>query len=109
MNGNHEFDLFREMMANVAPMQQDTIEKSAGDHQPSESQLARQLSAQKMTESDLNYLSIDDATMLKPDDVVSYKRPGIQDGVLESFASENTISKRDLIYTNFLLKKLAKN
>ena len=37
-----------------------------------------------MSESDLNYLSIDDATMLKPDDVVSHKRPGIQDGVLEA-------------------------
>ncbi|AMG31274.2 DNA endonuclease SmrA [Grimontia hollisae] len=81
MNGNNEFDLFREMMADVAPIKHDTVERTQQSHQPTDAQLARQLAAQSLSESDPEYLSLDYAKMVKPDDIVAFKRPGVQDGV----------------------------
>ncbi|SFP83227.1 DNA-nicking endonuclease, Smr domain [Enterovibrio norvegicus DSM 15893] len=81
MNGNNESDLFREMMADVAPIAHDTVEKVSQPHKPTDAQLARQTAAQKLSDSNPEYLSLDYAEMLKPDDVVTFKRPGVQDGV----------------------------
>ncbi|RXJ73875.1 DNA endonuclease SmrA [Veronia nyctiphanis] len=81
MNGNNDTDLFREMMADVAPMSNDIVEPEAKAHKPSEAQLARQLAAQSLNEGDPEYLSLEFARMLKPDDIIAFKRPGVQDGV----------------------------
>ncbi len=81
MNGQNEFDLFRETMTDVQPMQHDTVETEIAQHEPTEAQLARQLSAQALSEGDSDALSLEHANMLKPEDVVSFKRPGVQDGV----------------------------
>ena len=80
MSDNDELDLFREMMADVSPLQQDTVTLSA-QHQATEAQLARRLAAQTLSDSDPEYLSLDYAKMLKPDDMVEFKRDGVQDGV----------------------------
>ncbi|WP_083539560.1 DNA endonuclease SmrA [Enterovibrio coralii] len=81
MNGNNEFDLFREMMSDVAPIKHDTVDTTAQAHKPTEAQLARQEAAQSLSEGDPEYLSLDYAKMLKPDDIVAFKRSGVQDGV----------------------------
>lgn len=80
MSENNEFDLFREMMADVAPLAQDKVQVTQ-KHQVSEAQLARRLAAQTLSDSDPEYLSLDYAKMLKPDDMVEFKRSGVQDGV----------------------------
>lgn len=80
MSDNNELDLFREMMADVSPIKQDQVEL-VHKHQVTESQLARRLAAQTLSESDPEYLSLDHATMLKPDDMVAFKRDGVQEGV----------------------------
>ncbi|MBV1843053.1 DNA endonuclease SmrA [Photobacterium ganghwense] len=80
MSENNEFDLFREMMADVAPLTQDKVQVTQ-KHQVSEAQLARRLAAQTLSDSDPEYLSLDYAKMLKPDDMVEFKRSGVQDGV----------------------------
>lgn len=80
MSDNDELDLFREMMADVSPIQQDTVKLST-QHQTTEAHLARRLAAQTLSDSDPEYLSLDYANMLKPDDVVEFKRDGVQDGV----------------------------
>ncbi|KKD58582.1 DNA mismatch repair protein MutS [Grimontia sp. AD028] len=69
------------MMADVAPIKHDTVDNSQQSHKPTEAQLARQLAAQSLSEGDPEYLSIDYAKMLKPDDIVAFKRAGVQDGV----------------------------
>jgi len=51
-----DFELFHQMMGDVKPIKQDTA-------------------------NDPDYLSIDHAPMLKPDDHVEFKRDGVQDGV----------------------------
>lgn len=81
MNGNNESDLFREMMADVTPIKNDTVDNSMQDHQPTEAQIARQISAQSLSHNDTEYLSLEYAEMLKPDEIISFKRAGVQDGV----------------------------
>lgn len=81
MSDKNEFDLFREMMSDVDPIEQDKVETQPASHQPTEAQLARQQAAQKLADSDPEYLSLDYATMVKPDEVMAYKRAGVQEGV----------------------------
>ncbi|WP_318462013.1 DNA endonuclease SmrA [Photobacterium leiognathi] len=80
MSDNNEFDLFKEMMADVAPIKQDTVTISQ-KYAVSESQLARRIAAQSLAESDSEYLSLDNATMVKPDDMIEFKRDGVQEAV----------------------------
>lgn len=80
MSENDELDLFREMMADVAPIKQDQVEVTH-KHQVTEAQLARRLAAQTLSDGDPEYLSLDYANMVKPDDMLAFKRDGVQEGV----------------------------
>ncbi|MBD8511749.1 DNA endonuclease SmrA [Photobacterium sp. CAU 1568] len=81
MSDQDELDLFREMMADVAPLEQDKVPPEK-KHQITDAQLARQAAAQSLADSDPEYLSLDYVTMVKPDDMLDYKRDGVQDGVI---------------------------
>ncbi|BDR33602.1 Smr domain protein [Photobacterium damselae subsp. damselae] len=81
MSDNNELDLFREMMADVSPIKQDTVEVT-NKFNVTDAQLARQLAAQTLSDSDPEYLSIDYAKMVKPDDMLEFKRDGVQEGVI---------------------------
>lgn len=63
MSDNNELDLFREMMADVSPIKQDTVEVT-NKFNVTDAQLARQLAAQTLSDSDPEYLSIDYARWL---------------------------------------------
>ncbi|MDX1302755.1 DNA endonuclease SmrA [Photobacterium sp.] len=80
MSDNDESDLFREMMADVSPLKQDQVE-TQHKYQVTEAHIARQIAAQSLTDSDPEYLSLDYANMLKPEDMVEFKRDGVQEGV----------------------------
>ncbi|MEC6897795.1 DNA endonuclease SmrA [Photobacterium sp. NCIMB 13483] len=77
MMSNNELDLFKEMMADVAPIKQDTI-LIQQKYQVSEAQLARRLAAQTLANGNIDYLSLDNANMVKPDDMIEFKRDGVQ-------------------------------
>ena len=74
---NNELDLFKEMMGDVAPIKQDTI-LIQQKYQVSEAQLTRRLAAQTLANGNIDYLSIDNANMIKPDDMIEFKRDGVQ-------------------------------
>lgn len=74
---NNELDLFKEMMADVAPIKQDTV-LIQQKYQVSEAQLARRLAAQTLANGNIDYLSLDNAKMIKPDDMIEFKRDGVQ-------------------------------
>ncbi|WP_268840588.1 DNA endonuclease SmrA [Photobacterium iliopiscarium] len=74
---NNELDLFKEMMVDVAPIKQDTI-LIQQKYQVSEAQLTRRLAAQTLANGNIDYLSIDNANMIKPDDMIEFKRDGVQ-------------------------------
>ncbi|MCD9464024.1 DNA endonuclease SmrA [Photobacterium phosphoreum] len=79
---DREFDLFKEMMADVAPIKQDTI-LIQHKYQVSEAQLARRLAAQTLANNNIDYLSLDTAKMVKPDDMIEFKRDGVQQAVFK--------------------------
>jgi len=80
MSDNNKLDLFREMMADVSPLEQDQVEITQ-KYQITETHLARQTAAQTLTESDPEYLSLDNVIMRKPEDIIEFKRDGVQEGV----------------------------
>ncbi|EDN55818.1 Smr domain protein [Vibrio antiquarius] len=80
MSHDDDFDLFQQMMGDVKPITQDTAEHKKV-HQVTEAQLAKREAAIWLTEDDPEYLSLDHAEMLKPEDFVEFKRDGVQDGV----------------------------
>ncbi len=75
-----DFDLFQQMMGDVKPLHNDTAELKKAHH-VSDAQLAKREAAIWLTEDDPEYLSIDHAPMIKPDDIIEFKRDGVQDGV----------------------------
>lgn len=75
-----DFDLFQQMMGDVKPITHDTAELKKS-HTVTDSQLAKRESAVTIGEGDPDYLSIDNAPMLKPNDIIEYKRDGVQEGV----------------------------
>ena len=75
-----DFDLFQQMMEDVSPIEQDTIEVSKV-YQLTEAQLAKRAAAETIQEGEPDYLSLDSAPMIKPEDIIEFKRNGVQDGV----------------------------
>ncbi len=82
MTDNNDVDLFRSMMADVAPIPQDKVQQEK-KYKLTDAQRARQAAAQTLSESSVEYLSIDYADMLKPDEHIAFKRDGVQEGVFK--------------------------
>ncbi|WP_413111928.1 DNA endonuclease SmrA [Thaumasiovibrio sp. DFM-14] len=82
MTINDEMALFKEMMADVAPISQDKVQQEK-KHRVTDAQRARQAAAQTLSESTPEYLSINYANMVKPDDHLAFKRDGVQEGVFK--------------------------
>jgi len=80
MSHDDDFGLFQQMMGDVKPIKQDTTEHKK-QHTITDAQLAKREAAIWLTEDDPEYLSIDHAEMLKPDDIIEFKRDGVQTGV----------------------------
>ncbi|TOG46628.1 DNA endonuclease SmrA [Vibrio parahaemolyticus] len=80
MSHDDDFELFQQMMGDVKPINQDTAEHKKV-HQVTDAHIAKREAAIWLTEDDPEYLSLDHAEMLKPDDFVEFKRDGVQDGV----------------------------
>lgn len=80
MSNDDDFALFQAMMGDVKPIEQDTAEHQK-QHRVTEAQLAKREAAIWLTDHDPEYLSLDHATMLKPEDMIEFKRDGVQEGV----------------------------
>jgi DNA-nicking Smr family endonuclease len=80
MSQEEDLDLFQQMMGDVKPLTQDTAELKK-EHHVSDAQLARREAAMNLADDDPEYLSLDHAPMLKPDDLIEFKRSGVQEGV----------------------------
>lgn len=80
MSSQDDFDLFQQMMGDVKPLANDTVELKKS-HQATESQIAKREAALWLSEQDPEYLSIDYVPPVKPEDIIAFKRDGVQDGV----------------------------
>ncbi len=81
MSHDDDFALFQEMMGDVKPLNGNDKVEHKTNHNVTEAQLAKREAAMCLTEGDPEYLSIDHAPMLKPDDIIEYKQDGVQSGV----------------------------
>ncbi|MFH0257190.1 DNA endonuclease SmrA [Vibrio rumoiensis] len=80
MTDDNDLDLFQQMMGDVKPIKQDTTIRIK-ERTITEAHLARRQAAVSLAEEYDEYLSLDNAPMLKPDDILEYKKDGVQDGV----------------------------
>jgi len=80
MSQHDDFELFQQMMEDVKPIRQDTAELKK-QHQVTETHLTKQRAAMWLSEQEPDYLSLDHAVMLKPEDIIAFKRDGVQEGV----------------------------
>lgn len=80
-----DFEFFKQEMADVKPLQQKkttaTGAPAAGEQAPTEAQLARREAAVRENLRDPNILTMDYIEQVGPHDLLSFKRPGIQEGV----------------------------
>ncbi|EKO3557337.1 MULTISPECIES: DNA endonuclease SmrA [Vibrio] len=77
---NDDLELFQQMMDDVKPLAHDVAQLNK-PHTITEAQLAKRQAAITLSTQEPDYLSIDCAAMLKPNDIIEYKKAGIQDGV----------------------------
>lgn len=75
-----DLNLFQQMMGDVKPIEQDTTIK-VKDRALTEAHLARRQAAVSLADQNEEYLSLDNAPMFKPNDILEYKKDGVQDGV----------------------------
>lgn len=81
MNGNNDSDLYREMMANITPITHDTVDNRVQAQSASSSLAVCQPPSYPLSHEDTEHLSLEHANMLKPDEIISYRRDGVQDAV----------------------------
>ncbi|WP_199609411.1 DNA endonuclease SmrA [Flocculibacter collagenilyticus] len=79
-----ELSLFLEEMNDVKPLS--TSDKHTFNHDfvVTEAQLERQKAAQKEIEDDINHLSNEYVELVEPDEILSFKRGGVQEGVFKN-------------------------
>lgn len=81
---DEELDLFLQEMAGVKRLNADALADLNGEHNPSLAQLARRKAAEQEMEYDPNYLTMEYVDLVAPDDVIAYKKDGVQDGVYKN-------------------------
>lgn len=81
MPNSDDLSLFQKMMEDVKPLTQNTTLHISAKPKTTEAQLARRIAAQSLNDNDPDYLSTDHAPMVHPDDIIEFKRDGVQEGV----------------------------
>lgn len=81
---NDDLDIFMREMAGVRKLEQDVLMAENGESAPSLAQLARRKAAEQEPEYDADYLSMEYVDLVKPDEVLAYKKDGVQDGVYKN-------------------------
>ncbi len=82
--GSDEDDLFRREMSGVQPLRREQREAVRSAKKPSDSDMVlarRRLAAVRVDEPDRNVLTLEGMAPLDPWYVLSYQRPGVQNGV----------------------------
>ena len=77
-----EFDLFQQEVAGIKPLKQDAV-MSANAALNEAAKQARQQAAEQHRATSQDYLSLDQVKLLHPDDIVSFKKTGLQQGVFK--------------------------
>lgn len=76
-----EFELFRREMTGVTPLEGDDVADVRTAFTPTLAQVERRKAAEQQAEDDLNYLSMEFVDLVEPEDVLEFRRDGVQHGV----------------------------
>ena len=79
-----DFTLFLQEMADVKRLKTDVLIDENGEQQPTLAQLARRKAAELEPEYDANYLKMEYVDLIAPDEVLAYKKDGVQEGVYKN-------------------------
>lgn len=80
-----EDNLFMAEMGDVKPLKNSSEEVFFGKkNTPDDAQVARRLAAEASDKKDLNFLSTESVSLVTPDDILSYKKDGVQQGVFKN-------------------------
>ncbi len=79
-----DLELFLQEMADVKPLKADVLTDVNGEQAPTLAQLARRKAAELEPEYDANYLSMEYVDLVMPDQVLAYKKDGVQEGVYKN-------------------------
>lgn len=77
-----DFETFRQQMADVKPLSNNDV-VTPKKAKPTAAQEARRKAAEQHLEDDINYLSMEFVDLIAPEDVVEYRRDGVQHGVFK--------------------------
>ncbi|RUO61904.1 DNA endonuclease SmrA [Pseudidiomarina insulisalsae] len=77
-----DFDEFRQQMADVTPIKNDDV-IAPRKARPTAAQEARRKAAEKQLEDDINYLSMEFVDLVEPEELVEFRRDGVQHGVFK--------------------------
>lgn len=98
---NEDLEIFLQEMSGVKRLRTDVLADDNGSTAPTLSQLARRQAAQQEPEYDANYLSMEYVDLVKPDEILAYKKDGVQEGVYKNLR----LGKYQLDATLMLLGK----
>lgn len=77
-----DFAEFRQQMADVKPIDNDDV-IPVQKAKPTAAQEARRQAAERRLEDDINYLSMEFVDLVEPEELVEYRRDGVQHGVFK--------------------------
>lgn len=77
-----EFAEFRQQMADVKPITNDDV-VPVKKAKPTATQEARRQAAERQLEDDINYLSMEFVDLVEPEELVEFRRDGVQHGVFK--------------------------
>jgi DNA-nicking Smr family endonuclease len=83
-NDEAELELFLQEMSGVKRLDTDVLAGENGAASPTLAQLARRKAAELEPEYDPNYLSMEYVDLVKPDEILAYKKDGVQEGVYKN-------------------------
>ena len=81
---NDELEMFLQEMSGVKRLDADVLADENGAGSPTLAQLARRKAAELEPEYDPNYLSMEYVDLVKPDEILAYKKDGVQEGVYKN-------------------------
>lgn len=76
-----EFELFRQEMVDVTPLVGEEVADIKKAFEPTLAQRERRLAAERQLEEDTNFLSTEYVDLVHPDDILEFRRDGVQTGV----------------------------
>ncbi|EKE82106.1 DNA endonuclease SmrA [Idiomarina xiamenensis] len=78
-----EFELFRQEMKGVTPLAGEQVADIKQAFQPTLAQQERRRAAEQKLEQDRNFLSTEYVDLVDPDELISFRRDGVQHGVFK--------------------------